>query len=319
MRLNLMLLGSFFATLIVAIFIYIDLVTDRQVATETEEIDESGFFVIDPTTNSSTQEPSPFTNTPIPVDDSAVPDIALVMGEVQVRLREYQTDEALNELNALLDEFDSLPDEEKGRVLIGYATYFTRLGQFEDAVFFYEAALELPGLRQDNRLAILQLLARFALGAEDWDKFLAYNDQYFTDGGDYNWIVTGQLLRAYQSIGDVDSQGRTLLLHLETGIDPTFDGSEAEYYERFGDFTSLPLTMSDSGAALELARALAEKFDGIENWKVLADVYASQSNESAFNQLMLEARERGFLDANDQWHIPNGARNRKLNRRGLTG
>ena len=235
-----------------------------------------------------------------------------ILNEVRIRLDQGQTDEALNELNAMLEIFDSLTLDDKVKVLQGYSAYFSRLRQFEDAMFINESILELPGLRQDNRLAYLQLLARYASYLQDWDKFLEYNDRYFEEGGEYTWIVAGNLMRAYQRLDDLNAQGRSLLLHFETGPNPRYDGTEQEYYETFGDIHSLPLSMDDSSEALELAQALVDKFDGINNWRVLADVLASQGDEGAFQELMKAADDRGFINADGDWITPAQRRSRRL-------
>ncbi len=236
----------------------------------------------------------------------------LVFDEVLMRLRERQTDEALNELNAMLEVYESLSEEDQGKVLLGYAEYFARASQVEDMLFFYEAALEKPGIRQDNRWAILQLMARYAARQEDWNRFLAYNDQYFAEGGEYTWIVATTLMGAYQQLEDTDSLGRTLLLHMEVGINPGFEGTELEYYERWGDVQSLPLSMTDSDAALELAQKLVNKFDGLDNWRVLADVLQTRGDEVALGQLMQDAIDRGYADANGVWQSTSQRRGRRM-------
>ena len=223
------------------------------------------------------------------------------MTEVSLRLLEYQTDEALNELNALLEIFDELSDKEKARVLEGFAAYFTRKYQFEDAIFFYEATLALPNLDPDNRLVNLQMLARFALYEENWNAFLAYNDQYFAEGGEYKWFVTSQLVNAYQRLGNAEAAGDSLLLHLQTGIDPKFDNSDERYQRLYGETQYLPLMMSDPVSALELAQGMVTQFDRIENWKVLADLHQIQADKSNFNRIMDAARNRGFLDSSGDW------------------
>ena len=231
-------------------------------------------------------------------------EIDLVMAEVSMRLLEYQTDEALNELNALLDIFDELSDSEKADVLKGFATYFTRLNQFDDAIFFYEASLDLPNLDTSGRLSVLQLLARFALYEENWDAFLSYNDQYFAEGGEYNWYVTSQLVNAYQRLGDAEAAGDALLLHLQTGIDPQFENSDDRYQQLYGETQYLPLMMSDPVSALDLAQSLVEQFNRAENWKVLADLYQMQANELKFNGVVRDAQERGFVDSSGNWILP---------------
>jgi len=236
------------------------------------------------------------------------PEIDQVMTEVSLRLLEYQTDEALNELNALLETYDELSDKEKARVLEGFATYFTRKQQFEDAIFFYEATLDLPNLDSDNRLVNLQMLARFALYEENWNAFFAYNDQYFAEGGEPRWFVTSQLVSAYQRLGNAEAAGDSLLLHLQTGIDPNFDNSDERYQRLYGETQYLPLMMTDPASALELAQGLVEQFDRVENWKVLADLHQIQADDSNFNRVMDVARNRGFLDSSGNWLLPADSR-----------
>ncbi|NKB32446.1 MAG: hypothetical protein GKR91_05050 [Pseudomonadales bacterium] len=226
-----------------------------------------------------------------------------ILEEVNTLLSEYQTDEALNELNALLEEFEALSDEEKGGVLIAYASYFARLNKFDDAKFFYAATLELQNLDQANRLATIQVLARFALDEEDWDTFLAYNDQYFAEGGEYNWIVTGHLISAYRRLGNIDAAGQTLILQLETGINTQFDFSNDSYQRIYGETQQLPLMMSNAAEAVELALAMVSQFDRMENWKVLAEVYDIQNDQLNLERIMTTARDRGFINSNGDWLI----------------
>ncbi len=245
--------------------------------------------------------------------DSSNSRAELVLDEVRVRVREDQFDEALNELEAMLENYDSLSDEDKKFMLLGYAQYFWSQSQVEDAIFFYEAALEIPGIPQDERWALLQFSSRLAIIQEDWDKFIALNDQYFAEGGEYTWIVAENLAAVYRRLEDVDSQGHTLLLHLDVGIRPDWEGTELEYYERgYDDIHLLPLNMTDTAAALDLAQALVGKFDQLENWQVLADVLRAQGDELAVEQLLNDARNRGFLDANGEWRPPTQRRSRRL-------
>ena len=145
------------------------------------------------------------------------------------------------------------------------------------------------------------MLARFALYEENWDAFFAYNDQYFAEGGEYRWFVTSQLVSAYQRLGNAEAAGDSLLLHLQTGIDPKFDNTDERYQRLYGETQYLPLMMSNPVSAMELAESMVEQFDRIENWKVLADLHEIQADDANFNRVMNAARDRGFLDSFGNW------------------
>lgn len=230
--------------------------------------------------------------------------IELVLKEIDNRLDDDQTEEALNELNGLLENYEYLSDAEKIDLLTAYATFFLKNSQNDNARFFYEQILSFPNLEHTNRLAVLQMLARIAMASEDWNGFLAYNDQYFDEGGGYNWVVTGHLLSAYQRLGDIDAAGEALLLHLETGINPQYDGSDEQYQRLYGNVQDLPLRMSDTATALQIAQGMVDQFDRAENWKVLSEVYETLDDQSNFNQVVETARDKGYLDIRGNWQLP---------------
>lgn len=223
-----------------------------------------------------------------------------IMEEVGVRLREYQTDEALNELNGLLHQYEELSASEKMELLTAYATFFLKKGQNADAIFFYEQILLLPDMVYENRLAVLQMLARISIAAEDWTAFLNYNDQYFAEGGGYNWIVTGHLMSAYFQLGNFDAVGQSLLIHFETGIHPEYDGSEEQYQRRYKKYENIPLQMS-SPQALDVAIGLAEQFDRPSNWETLAEIYALRNDSANYERVMEIGKRKGFVDGSGNW------------------
>jgi hypothetical protein len=227
--------------------------------------------------------------------------IEQALSDIDNRSGSDQTDPALNDLNALVTRYDEMSHEEKRELLTDYATHFLRNRQYEDARYFYEQVLQLPGLEHTNRLAVLQMLARIAMAAEDWQGFLAYNDQYFDEGGGYNWIVTGHLMRAFQPLENYDAAGEALLIHFETGLFPQYDGSNEQYERLYGSIDSIPLDMSDHQSAVLIAEKLAEQFDRPENWRVLSEVYRLAGNTAQYNQAVNTAREKGFVDNNGNW------------------
>lgn len=221
--------------------------------------------------------------------------------QIGIRLAGNPADETLNGLASQLDRYEELSETEKVNLLTAYATFFMRNSQYGDARFFYEQILHLPNLDQTNRHAILQMLARIAIAAEDWNGFLAYNDQYFSEGGLYNWIVTGNLLNAYQRLGNFDAAGQALLLHLETGLNPNFDVSDQQYQRYYETAQEIPLRVSNPEDALEIAQGMVNQFDRPENWKVLAEVYQRSGDQTNLNSVMDTARARGFVDSSDNW------------------
>lgn len=225
-----------------------------------------------------------------------------VLSEIRARLAANQLGEALNELDGLLVNYDALVDDDKISVLNEYASFFMKNRQFDDAKPFFEQILLLEtDIR--NRLAYLQMLSGLAMNSEDWDGFLTDNDRYFDQGGIYNWVVTRNLLNAYQHLENYDAAGQTLLLHLETGINPQYDGSDEKFQQYYGDSHLLPLQQSDPLIAIQLAQRLVSQFDRVQNWKVLAEVYDSIGDEESFNRTMQAAREREYLDSEGNWNF----------------
>lgn len=245
--------------------------------------------------------PAEQNNTALTVDQTTQRQLEQTLTDIGSRSGTDQTDTALNDLNALVARYDDMSHEEKRALLTDYATHFLRNRQYEDARYFYEQVLQLPGLEHTNRLAVLQMLARIAMAAEDWQGFLAYNDQYFDEGGGYNWIVTGHLMRAFQQLENYDAAGEALLIHFETGLFPQYDGSNEQYERLYGDIDSIPLDMSDQQSAVLIAEKLAERFDRPENWRVLSQVYRSVGDTARYNQAIDTAREKGFVDNNGHW------------------
>ncbi len=230
--------------------------------------------------------------------------IELALEEIGIRLDYGQTEEALNELNGILGSYEYLSDTEKIDLVTAYANFFLKIKQNDDARFFFEQILSFPDLPPTYRQTILQMLVRIAAFTEDWDGFLAYNDQYFSEGGEYNWLVTSHLLGAYRRLGDVNAAGQTLLLHLQTGINPQYDGSDEKYKKLYGYAQDLPLSVSDKATALQIAQGMVAEFDRPENWKVLSEVYESQDDQANLNQVLETSRNRGFLDTAGNWDLP---------------
>lgn len=221
--------------------------------------------------------------------------------EIQNRVRVDQTESTLSELEELVRRYDEMSHAEKRDLLTAYATYFLRASQYADARYFYEQILQLPDLDYTNRLAILQMLARISMASEDWEGFLVYNDQYFKEGGGYNWVVTGNLIRAFQQLGNFNAAGEALLLHFETGIHPEYDGSYEQYQRLYGRIDSIPLDMSDRESAVQVAEKMTEQFDRPQNWKTLSELYNANDDVMNFNQAIESARARGFIDGSGNW------------------
>tara|TARA_R110002167_G_scaffold45324_4_gene136344 strand:- start:21350 stop:22258 length:909 start_codon:yes stop_codon:yes gene_type:complete len=221
--------------------------------------------------------------------------------QIKDRVRVDQTESTLSELEELVGRYDEMSHAEKRDFLTSYATYFLKNSQYDDARYFYEQILQLPDLDYTNRLAILQMLARISMASEDWESFLVYNDQYFDEGGGYNWVVTGNLIRAFQQLGNFNAAGEALLLHFETGIHPEYDGSNEQYQRLYGRIDSIPLDMSDYENAIVVAEKMTEQFDRPQNWKVLSELYNANDDVTKFNQTIESARAKGFIDGSGNW------------------
>ena len=111
-------------------------------------------------------------------------------------------------------------------------------------------------------------------------------------------------MSAYQRLGDIDAAGEALLLHLETSINPQYDGSDEQYQRLYGNVQDLPLRMSDTATALQIAQGMVDQFDRAENWKVLSEVYETLDDQSNFNQVVETARDKGYLDIRGNWQLP---------------
>ena len=218
-----------------------------------------------------------------------------ILEEVSIRNSEGQTEEAMNELQSLVDDYDNLSDQDKSRVLSAYARYFQKNGNLDEAILFYEAYLDLPGLKPSNRQATLQLLARFASRDEDWEAFLVYNDRFFAAGGEYNYLANDGLVRAYKGLGEYDSAGGAFIQYLDRGIDPVTVETDERYQRWVGINADLPLQMSDRTLALELARRLTQQYNREENWRVLAELYRQRGDQPGYESVIAEAQNLGFL------------------------
>lgn len=221
--------------------------------------------------------------------------------QIKDRVRVDQIESTLSELEELVGRYDEMSHAEKRELLTAYATYFLRNSQYDDARYFYEQILQLPDLDYTNRLAILQMLARISIASEDWESFLIYNDQYFDEGGGYNWVVTRNLISAFQQLGNFNAAGEALLLHFETGIHPEYDGSNEQYQRLYGRIDSIPLDMSDRESAIVVAEKMIEQFDRPQNWKILSELYNANDDVINFNQAIESARAKGFIDVSGNW------------------
>ncbi|MDP3517008.1 MAG: hypothetical protein Q8S94_07560 [Pseudohongiella sp.] len=217
------------------------------------------------------------------------------------RSDEVQTESTIGELDDLVERYDEMSHAEKRDLLTSFATLFLRNSQYADARYLYEQILQLPDLDYTNRLAILQMLARISIASEDWEGFLVYNDQYFDEGGGYNWVVTGNLIRAFQQLENFDAAGEAVLLHIETGIHPEYDGSDAQYQRLYERIDSIPLDMSDRSNAVLVAEKMAELFDRPQNWRILSQLHTANNDTTNFNQVIESARAKGFVDSAGNW------------------
>ncbi len=81
-----------------------------------------------------------------------------VLAEVQLRQEENQWEEALNELNALYTEYESLNSFEQSSLLNFYVNTLLRLEMWEEAIGAFTLMTSIPDLRPDhNARALLSL------------------------------------------------------------------------------------------------------------------------------------------------------------------
>lgn len=224
----------------------------------------------------------------------------LATRESLTRLRMGQTEEALLELDPLLENYEELDSDEKFTLVNGYANYYLALGDLATVVELYEAALDMQTLPSEERLLLNRTLGQLSLHLNRIDQGVAYFDDYFAEGGELDSAVSLTLARTHGRIGDNAETIRYLGLHLQLISEEGRELNSTMYERSYSQFEEQLLLAEDQSMAILIAADLARAFDRAEPWKNLAELYALNGQTTSYNELLQLAENRGYY-AGGEW------------------
>lgn len=245
--------------------------------------------IINPTTLPQSLETQPNTNL----------GVTLPLKESLTRLRLGQYDEALNELTALLEDFENLNEDEQLFVVSGFANYFLALREIETVIDLYDRALELPGLDEEQLRDIYRTLGQLSLCQNNIESGIAYFDGYFANGGEINSLISLTLSRALYSQGQYSEAANYLAEHIELLGEEGYGAGTERFPLR--DLRNVVLEMSDVEAAIQLGTILIEQFGTGHDYENLATLYGRLGQSANLERLHATAVEFGFLDEDGNW------------------
>jgi len=246
-----------------------------------------------PTINSTTLPQSPETQ---PNTNTGV---TLPLKESLTRLRLGQNDEALNELTALLEDFENLNGGEQLSVVSGFANYFLSLREIETVIDLYDRALGLPGLDEEQLRDIYRTLGQLSLNQNNIESGIAYFDGYFANGGEINSLITLTLSRALYSQGQYSESADYLAEHIKLLREEGYGPGTERFPLR--DLRNVVLEMSDAEAAIQLGTILIDQFGTAHDYENLATLYSRLGQAANLERLHATAVEFGFLDEDGNW------------------
>ena len=224
----------------------------------------------------------------------------LATKESLTRLRMGQTEEALLELDPLLENYEELGSDEKFTLVNGYANYYLAQGDLATVVELYEAALEMQTLPSEERLLLNRTLGQLSLHLNRIDQGVAYFDDYFAEGGEIDSAVSLTLARTHGRVGDSAETIRYLGLHLQLISEEGRELDSAMYARSYSLFEEQLLHAEDQSMAILIAADLARTFDRAEPWKNLAELYALNGQTTSYNEVLQLAENRGYY-AEGKW------------------
>lgn len=226
----------------------------------------------------------------------------LATKESLIRLRMNQAEEALLELDPLLENYDDLESDEKFTLINGYANYYLAQGDLTTVVELYEAALGFEALSVQDRLLLNRTLGQLSLHLNRIDRGVAYFDDYFALGGEIDSAVSLTLARTHNSVGDASETLYYLDRHLQLINEEGRDLNSALYARSYSQFEELLFLTEDQSMAIEIATNLARTFDRVEPWKNLAELYELNGQTANYNEVLDLAESRGYYAAGE-WRL----------------
>ncbi len=222
------------------------------------------------------------------------------MQESLVRLRLEQPDEALQELDPLLEDYEQLTDSEKFTLVNGYANFFLAEGQLQDVIELYRSALSLEEISPDETLLLYRTLGQLSMHSERYQDGIEYFDSYFSRGGQVDSAVSLTLARSHNNVGNIDQSFQYLLRHFQLSIT---EGNQLrpEFYNRtYSELEDVLVQTSQSELAVDLALEIVQIFDSPGSWRNLARIYLRHGQVDEYEQVLAEAQRKGLLIDN-QW------------------
>lgn len=106
--------------------------------------------------------------------------VVRILEEVQLRQQEEQWEEALNEMNALYTEYDTLNPFEQVSLLNFYTNTLIRLQMWEESISAFSQMLTIPELRPDINARALMALGQLKTRAGETREAIAYYQELLT-------------------------------------------------------------------------------------------------------------------------------------------
>ena len=154
-------------------------------------------------------------NTAFNPDEPSNSLVELAVQESLVRLRLEQPDEALQELDPLLEDYEQLTDSEKFTLVNVYANFSLAEGQLQDVIELYRSALSLEEISPDETLLLYRTLGQLSMHSERYQDGIEYFDSYFSRGGQVDSAVSLTLARSHNNVGNIDQSFQYLsLIHI---------------------------------------------------------------------------------------------------------
>lgn len=239
-------------------------------------------------------------NTAFNPDEPSNSLVELAVQESLVRLRLEQPDEALQELDPLLEDYEQLTDSEKFTLVNGYANFFLAEGQLQDVIELYRSALSLEEISPDETLLLYRTLGQLSMHSERYQDGIEYFDSYFSRGGQVDSAVSLTLARSHNNVGNIDQSFQYLLRHFQLSIT---EGNQLrpEFYNRtYSELEDVLVQTSQSELAVDLALEIVQIFDSPGSWRNLARIYLRHGQVDEYEQVLAEAQRKGLLIDN-QW------------------
>lgn len=225
--------------------------------------------------------------------------VSMPLKESLIRLRLGQSEEALNELNALLDNFENLESHEQLAVVVGFANYFLTQQELGIVIDLYDQALGIPGLNTEQLRVIYRTLGQLSLNQNRIDQGIVYFEGYFSNKGEMNSLISITLSRALYSQGQTAEAADFLEEHINLLQQEGFEPGTERFPLR--ELRNLVLLMEDELSAIKLGNNLVDQFGTAQDYENLAALYRRLGQSTEWESLRATAIELGYIDENGNW------------------